>query len=125
MTNSHLPEATWFNMWREQHDIKFEAYFQSKFNTPAIKVAVCRNSYDDQSRGSVDSWSDSKGWIRIVSFNIDALENVFSLSYAMLPIDKTNPKFNEKYDAALAAIWKDTEKMMTIALRIVQPHDTI
>jgi hypothetical protein len=111
-------------MWRQQHDLEFESFFITKDDKP-VKVHLRRNSYDFQSWGTVDIWSEAAGWSRIVSVGLDVLVNIEPLSYLSVPDNKTNVNYTEKYNTALQAFWLDTKEILQIALQIVRPHDTI
>jgi hypothetical protein len=118
------PVPTYFRMWREQHDLRFECFFKTEDDT-RVKVALRRNSYDFQSSGIVDVWTDAAGWSRVVSVGLDVLANIETISYLSVPEDKTKINYTEKYENALLLMWEDAKEILQIALHIVRPHDTI
>lgn len=125
MSNLQLePAPTYFRMWREEHDLRFESFFMTQDDTP-FKVSLRRNSYDFQSCGIVDVWTEAAGWSRVVSVGLDVLVNIETISYLSVPDDKTKVNYTEKYNTALQTFWLDTKEILQIALQIVRPHDTI
>jgi len=111
-------------MWREQHDLRFELFLKTEYDTP-VKVAIRRNSYDSQSCGVVDIWTESSGWTRVLSVGLDVLEGVKKVGYLSLPDNETKIDYEEKYNSAFVIFYEDAKQIAKIALHIVRPHDTI
>ncbi len=116
-------QPTYSRLWREQHNLKFEVFFKSEWDTP-VKALIVRNSYDDQSFASVDVWGD-KGWLRVITVGLDVLEGVKSLSYLSVPENETKIDYEEKYTTAFATFYEEAKELSKLALHIVRPHDTI
>jgi len=123
MSNLQL-EPTYSRMWREQHDLNFELFLKTEYGMP-VKVAIRRNSYDFQSFGNVDIWTEAAGWTRVLTVGVDVMEGVESLSYLSLPDNKTKIDYEEKYNSAFVIFYEDAKQIAKIALHIVRPHDTI
>jgi hypothetical protein len=123
MSNLQL-EPTYSRMWREQHDLRFELFLKTEWDTP-VKVAIRRNSYDSQSCGVVDIWTEASGWTRVLSVGLDVLEGVKKVGYLSLPDNETKIDYEEKYNSAFVIFYEDAKQIAKVALHIVRPHDTI
>lgn len=102
---------------RTAHSVTLRQYWNVK--TITYRTAVHRNSYDDQSYGSVEMFMLGQGWREVFRVQIDFLDNAKEMSYVDVPQNSNHPDYQYKHDSALLRLNEDAEKMLSKWLDIM------